>query len=70
MAFRKFCFIAISKESKQYYISSVSDGKSTTVIWSEHRANALKFDSITAAQTFINRHLRKRADVHIIEAYI
>lgn len=62
---KKFWFVAKPHKNKEYYVAGI-DQKKKAVIWTHKPLDALKFENLSAARTYITGHLNKRTDVHVV----
>jgi len=62
---KKFWFVAKPHNAKEYYVAGI-DQKKKAIIWTHKPMDALKFENLSAAKTYIDGHLNKRRDVHVV----
>lgn len=66
---KKFWFVAKPHKTKEYYVAGIDPNKKA-IIWTHKQMDALKFENLAAARQYIQGHLNKRTDVHVVSAII
>lgn len=62
---KKQWFIAKPHNSTEYYVVGI-DIRRKAIIWTPRRRDAMKFENLSSAKTYITQYLSNRTDIHVV----